>query len=89
MVRMIEQHGTKKILSVLSAAMDPERADVLLSTAHKAKGREWDSVVIHGDFSQQPGEEEMRLLYVSATRAKRHLDHTSVRHLFEGVSVEG
>ncbi len=53
-----------------------------LSTIHSAKGKEWDSVFIigmnQGQFpSQRVGhaalDEERRLLYVAATRAKRHL----------------
>ncbi|MFU8819537.1 MAG: ATP-dependent helicase [Desulfurivibrio sp.] len=63
-----------------------ERGDggrLILSTVHSAKGLEWDTVfVIHlveGKFpsSQAAGpeqyEEERRLLYVAATRAKRRL----------------
>lgn len=56
---------------------------IILSTIHSAKGLEWDVVFVmglaEGRFPHQnatPGpqwEEERRLLYVAATRAKRHL----------------
>jgi DNA helicase-2/ATP-dependent DNA helicase PcrA len=56
---------------------------LILSTIHSAKGLEWDAVFViglaEGRFPHQraePGEqweEERRLLYVAATRAKKHL----------------
>jgi len=56
---------------------------VILSTVHSAKGLEWDAVfIIHlveGKFPSgqaelpEQMEEERRLLYVAATRAKKHL----------------
>jgi superfamily I DNA/RNA helicase len=60
-----------------------EEALVVFSTAHKAKGREWDAVVIWGDFpnwwvppednaNEQEIEEE-NLLYVAMTRARKRL----------------
>ncbi len=60
-----------------------EEALVVFSTAHKAKGREWDAVVIWGDFPtwwvpsrDGEGEEEIEeenLLYVAMTRGRKHL----------------
>jgi DNA helicase-2/ATP-dependent DNA helicase PcrA len=62
---------------------DGESGKLILSTIHSAKGLEWDSVFViglaEGRFPHQntmPGdqwEEERRLLYVAATRAKRNL----------------
>jgi len=56
---------------------------LILSTIHSAKGLEWDTVfIIHlaegtfpppQAFQPEQREEERRLLYVAATRAKRHL----------------
>jgi len=64
---------------------------LVLSTVHSAKGLEWDTVFIislaEGKFpvSQAlPGEqweEERRLLYVAATRSKRHLFMTYPREV--------
>jgi ATP-dependent DNA helicase UvrD/PcrA len=66
-----------------SAVTEKNEDRLVLSTVHSAKGLEWDTVFIislaEGKFpvSQAlPGEqweEERRLLYVAATRAKRHL----------------
>ncbi|XP_032077808.1 F-box DNA helicase 1 [Thamnophis elegans] len=67
----------------------PENADCILGTVHKAKGLEFDTVRIAGDFvnipftSPYPGmgprnpftipEDEWNLLYVAVTRAKKRL----------------
>jgi len=60
-----------------------EQALVVFSTAHKAKGREWNAVVLWSDFPNWwvpprdgEGEEEIEeenLLYVAMTRARKHL----------------
>lgn len=57
---------------------DPHNANLVLSTAHKAKGLEFDSVVLASDFKNPGGEDgidiqEANLLYVAITRAKKNL----------------
>lgn len=51
-------------------------ADVVISTAHKSKGREWQSVQLAGDFPDEAAgsDAELRLLYVAATRGRLELD---------------
>ena len=39
---------------------DEDTADLIVSTAHKAKGREWDSVRIANDFKAPQEDEEPR-----------------------------
>lgn len=59
----------------------PEEARVILSTVHKYKGQECDNVVLMEDFKPMEDEfgrftlikEELFLLYVAATRAKKVL----------------
>lgn len=63
-----------------------ESADVILTTAHKAKGREFDQVVLNHDFERRlikdgeprydVSDDEVNLLYVAATRAIRCLEVT-------------
>jgi DNA helicase II / ATP-dependent DNA helicase PcrA len=64
--------------------VDPDEGPLVLSTIHSAKGLEWHSVFIiwalEGRFpsfyninSEEELEEERRLLYVAATRAKENL----------------
>lgn len=80
LVKLIDDFGVDTIVTALSN-MPPEAGAVTISTAHKAKGREWNRVRLESDFID-PGErdgdmrEEWRLLYVAATRARQQLDVT-------------
>jgi len=86
MVRLVDQFGADAIIGELSRTVSESLADVTLSTAHTSKGREWATVRIAGDFPQpdegekipQLAPEELRLLYVAATRAMGRLDLTEV-----------
>tara|TARA_B100001996_G_scaffold286578_1_gene226823 strand:+ start:1000 stop:2928 length:1929 start_codon:yes stop_codon:yes gene_type:complete len=55
---------------------DESKADVILSTVHKAKGREWSQVCLHTDFEdyEKSEGEELNLWYVAITRAIHTLD---------------
>lgn len=80
-VQLVLQHGEKALYKAVKSAVENEsRADVVISTTHKAKGREWESVRIATDFAssatqddQPVAEEEVRLFYVAMTRAKNRL----------------
>ncbi|ASL28942.1 MULTISPECIES: ATP-binding domain-containing protein [Azotobacter] len=61
---------------------DPNEADITVSTVHRAKGLEWDIVVLEEDFpdlfddekiSPEQRVDELNLLYVATTRARLHL----------------
>ena len=75
-------------------AVDPDEGPLVLSTIHSAKGLEWHSVFViwalEGRFpsfynisSQEELEEERRLLYVAATRAKENLFITYPIRIFD------
>lgn len=66
--------------NLLEAVKTNDENGVVLSTVHKAKGLEWDSVVIadfnDGMFPHKRSnniQEELHILYVAITRAKRNL----------------
>jgi DNA helicase-2/ATP-dependent DNA helicase PcrA len=74
--------------------VDPDEGPLVLSTVHSAKGLEWHSVFIiwalEGRFpsfyninSDEELEEERRLLYVAATRAKENLFITYPIKIFD------
>ncbi|MFD4406656.1 3'-5' exonuclease [Nocardia sp. NPDC058499] len=74
--------------------------DVVVSTAHKAKGLEWDNVRIGDDFKGpepdtatgelvMPPEEERRLAYVAVTRAKKKLDLGSLAYVLDHTDPNG
>lgn len=86
LMKLIEDYEISALLDVLRDVekIKSEDADLTLSTAHKSKGLEWDSVCLASDFvaplkadgQAHPrwSDEEAHLLYVAVTRAKRHLD---------------
>jgi superfamily I DNA/RNA helicase len=82
LVDLVDNYGADVIVDGLGRCVDEARASVVLSTAHKAKGREWDAVQLAGDFpdpaERDVSDEDVRLLYVAATRAKKMLDPTRV-----------
>jgi hypothetical protein len=76
--------GAYAVVPVGMLAVNPDEGPLILSTIHSAKGLEWNSVFIiwalEGRFpsiyntnTTEELEEERRLLYVAATRAKQNL----------------
>ena len=53
-------------------------ADVIVTTAHKAKGRQWDQVLVNHDFKYQ-NQEELNIFYVALTRAVSVLDLSRIK----------
>lgn len=80
-VQLVEKYGERALWAAVSNTHQDElTADIVISTAHKAKGREWDSVRLAPDFlssqlveGSPQAEAEVRLFYVAMTRAKRRL----------------
>jgi hypothetical protein len=79
MVELINSYSPARLIAALKEVVSEEHADVVISTAHKAKGREWNSVKLHGDFLHLDDMdlEDLRLAYVAITRAKVTLDKTA------------
>jgi hypothetical protein len=85
MVKLVDDYGVETILSALRNMVDERGAELVVSTAHKAKGCEWSRVQIADDFPD-PRESfeamldptlshpELRLIYVAVTRARHRLD---------------
>lgn len=93
MVKLVEDFGVGVIVEALERMPSAERADMLVSTAHKSKGLQWPSVQIADDFpdpddrERPPSDEEYRLAYVAATRAERELDVSACRMLDQYVTA--
>ena len=88
LISIISKYGNyfyKIILELESANyVNEDCAKIILSTIHKSKGREWDNVVVEDDFLIFKKEskikytiinkiEELNLMYVAITRAKKKL----------------
>jgi len=79
-VDLIDSHGTAAVLAAIDALVDETRCNTVVSTAHKSKGREWDSVLIADDFPEPAGhgatipKVDAMLGYVAVSRARLRLD---------------
>jgi superfamily I DNA/RNA helicase len=99
-VDLIDDYGPDSIMAALDQLVDEPGqsrgpmalavdAEVTVSTAHKAKGREWPTVRISDDFYEPKtltdgtqayvDPAEARLAYVAVTRARDTLDRGSLR----------
>lgn len=81
-LKFIDTYGkdVPELLELLRTSVRTRRAksvDVILSTAHKAKGLEWEQVLIARDFEFLPSEDEWNLVYVAITRAQKVLEVNS------------
>ncbi|GGM13957.1 hypothetical protein GCM10010129_67620 [Streptomyces fumigatiscleroticus] len=87
-VELVDAYGPHQIIAAVRRLVDEDSARVMVSTVHKAKGREWNRVRIGEGFAPV-GEEagvlrgvhpaEARLIYVAVTRARQELDTTGIR----------
>ncbi|KLV03546.1 hypothetical protein ABT56_19150 [Photobacterium aquae] len=86
MVKIIDNdpEAGKRLINAIekSISIDPQNADIILTTAHRSKGLESDCVYICQDFEaiisaytegKSLDQEELHLFYVALTRAKKHL----------------
>ena len=84
LVGLLESRSEKQILWALGTTVSETEADVTISTAHKAKGIEWQSVRLSEDFvksisgsieqEKRIPNSEARLFYVALTRARKCVD---------------
>jgi ATP-dependent exoDNAse (exonuclease V) beta subunit len=102
LVKLVNQYGEERLLQALRSCVDSEdKAQIIASTAHKAKGCEWDVVQIDRDFDsvftaperpEEPGmtkrdlDAEGRLFYVAMTRAKSAVELPPGAMLFFGIT---
>ncbi|MEU3162922.1 UvrD-helicase domain-containing protein [Streptosporangium sp. NPDC006930] len=80
LVKLIDSYGPDAVIKVVDQLVDEHNATIIISTAHKAKGREWGTVRLAADFAPPYDKDgdlipaEAMLTYVAVTRAKDGLD---------------
>lgn len=84
-VKAIAEYGPEAIIQMTLSLVTEDDADFTVTTAHKAKGREWDHVQVGDDFPQpvpgrEPRKEELRLAYVTVTRGRRVVELGSLAY---------
>jgi hypothetical protein len=80
-LRTVDTVGAQEVIRAMQSLEPTEaKADVIISTIHKAKGRQWDSVYIDWDAGSLTRtnrvstiNDELMLMYVAVTRARRVL----------------
>lgn len=100
LVKLGKEYDLRNLAKFLERAQanKEEEADIVVSTLHKAKGREWDRVVLWGDFRKvwDPGvrsfhqaaglieelKEEENALYVALTRPRKLLSLPELPDLY-------
>lgn len=94
LVDLVQEHGPEELSRVAGLAVDEKLADVVISTAHKSKGRQWNTVRIASDFRSYFSDEgdvdagNARLQYVAVTRARYGLDSESLGWIGERAFIE-
>jgi hypothetical protein len=78
-VTLVDNHGTYGLTQLLDGLVrNSEDADCLVATVHKAKGQEYDSVLLADDFMDKDAKgftpAEGNVAYVAITRARQSLD---------------
>lgn len=92
LVELVEEYGPEAIITALTGMPDEAHADAVISTAHRAKGRQWPTVQIGPDFDpvdddREIAPEEIRLLYMAVTRARYVVDVTAIVRLLARLGV--
>lgn len=97
-VDMFDAHGVGELQAAVDALVPEESADTIVSTVHKAKGWQWESVKISDDYPDETSrrddnrknnsKSEAMIAYVAVTRAQQLLDRGGLswidRHTVNG-----
>lgn len=70
-------------------AVKQNRGEVIVSTFHKSKGKEFDEVHLYLNDFRFSNQDELRLLYVACTRAKQKLSIHTNGEYFEKFDLPG
>ena len=98
-VNLVNRNEAYRVMEALGEYRKPTHPDVILTTAHKSKGREFDVVVLADDFPSCYNQEgswvglddmERNLLYVAATRARKVLvTNCTIEEIYERQKLKG
>ena len=104
LVGLVERFDETRLITHLQTMPTSERkADLVISTVHKAKGRQWERVWVADDFFKfsaqkksniDPDPAETRLMYVALTRARQAVqipetvaEHFRIRQDFQPLQL--
>ncbi|TGN72309.1 ATP-dependent helicase [Streptomyces bauhiniae] len=84
LVNLVDSHGADTILAAVARLAPEQHAHVTVSTAHRAKGREWPRVLIAGDFAQPQGDVQAGL--AGSPASTRPVDDAEARLAYVAVT---
>lgn len=94
LARIAVRSDVDRFIERLEKVKECKNPSVILTTAHKSKGLEFDNVIVYNDFKfgekdllDMP-EQELNLLYVACTRAKKKLQLPDALQSYMEVSDE-
>ena len=96
MCKLIDKFGERALLaSIARCDLKTQNPDIVITTVHKAKGLEADNVTLFNDFNfkidedgLQVTDEELNLVYVAVTRAKKNLEVVGIKKLLVALESE-
>jgi hypothetical protein len=71
-VNLVEARGERQLMWALSRTVDADHCDRIISTAHKAKGREWPTVRLMDDFLKSQPSRTARNVKSSQEQSNGH-----------------
>lgn len=96
-INNFENPSAKKLKSEFKNYLDeiriedlyhPDKTHILISTMHKAKGKEFDNIYLLLDGFKLTNDEKYRTLYVAITRAKNNLFIYTNQNYFDQIKAE-
>lgn len=91
MIKVIDEYGSDALTELINKSSNT-KSELLIATAHKTKGMEFNTVSLEDDFQYsikdneiRMSKEEARLIYVAATRAKKNLHLQGIYDLLQAL----
>lgn len=81
-IQKFQEQLPQRIEEIKKFLVVEKEADVILCSAHKSKGLQWEQVRLGSDFNFK-AEEEQNLFYVASTRAKEVLDVSNCENILK------
>ena len=96
---LMKRVGATRIIAAMTKCEKSGDADILITTAHKSKGLTLGNVIIHSDFQYKLktksgvtelkiSDDELNLIYVAITRAKKDIVITNIADLIAHLHKE-
>lgn len=83
-VSLVDKQGEKNLMAGLGRTVHENESDLIVSTAHKSKGCEWDNVIIEHDFLKERPQEKKKKK--GASKPKPEISASELRLFYVAVT---